>query len=94
MASYILFGSYSPDAVHKISAGRTKELQSALKEAGAEIKETCALLGGQYDVLVKIEVPGVKEAMKASIQATRLTGMNFTTCATVDIEEFDKVCSC
>lgn len=92
MESYILFGKYSPDSVHKISSGRTKEIEGAVKECGGEVQEMCALLGSEYDVLLKIGAPGATQAMKASVQATRLTGISFTTCATIGIEEFDKVC--
>jgi len=42
-------------------------------------------------VVAIVDFPGLKEAMKASIELTKLLGISFTTAPTVPVEEFDKL---
>ena len=90
MATFLMFGKYSIDAVGKVSAERTKEAAALIRDLGGEVKAAYALLG-EMDVVAIVELPGVKEAMKASVELSRLFGISFTTSPAVTVEDFDKL---
>jgi uncharacterized protein with GYD domain len=85
-----MFGKYSSDAVGKISAKRTENAAAIVGDCGGEIKAGYALLG-ETDLVLIVDFPGVKEAMKASVELTKLLGISFTTAPAVTVEEFDKL---
>jgi hypothetical protein len=37
-----------------------------------------------------VDFPGINEAMKASVALAKLTGIGFSTCVAVSVEDFDK----
>jgi hypothetical protein len=41
--------------------------------------------------LLIADFPGVKEAMKTSVELTKLLGISFTTAPAVTVEEFDEL---
>ena len=90
MATFIAFGKFSIDAVKEISSERTKKATAIVKNCGGELKAVYALLG-ETDVVAIMDFPGVKEAMKASVEITKLLGISFTTSPAVTVEEFDKL---
>jgi uncharacterized protein with GYD domain len=90
MATFIMFGDYTGDAIKGIAAKRTEQAREAVKKAGGEIKEAYALLG-EHDLMIVADFPGVKEAMRGSLALTRLTGIGFTTAPAVSIGEFDEL---
>jgi uncharacterized protein with GYD domain len=49
-----------------------------------------ALLG-EKDLVFIVTLPGTKEAMKASVSLSKLTGISFTTSPAVTVDEFDKI---
>ena len=90
MATFVMFGKYSIDAVGKISAERTKNAAAVIGDSGGEVKAAYALLG-ETDLVLIVEFPGVKEAMKTSVELAKLLGISFTTSPAVSVEEFDKL---
>jgi len=90
MATYLMFGKYSTDAMGKISAERTKNATAIIGDLGGEVKAGYALLG-EKDMVLIVELPGTKEAMKASIALSKLLGISFATSLAVSVEEFDKL---
>jgi len=90
MPTYILFGKMSVNAVKDISSIRTMKATTIVEKYGGQIQAAYALLGGA-DVLVIIDFPGMNEAMKASIELTRLLGIAFTTSPAMTMVEFDKL---
>lgn len=90
MQTFVMFGRYQSEGVKGISAGRTAKAADVVKKSGGELKSIYALLG-KSDVLLIADFPGVKEAMKASIGLTRLTGLALNTSPAVSVEEFDKL---
>ncbi len=90
MATFVLFGKYSIDAVKEISAERTVKATAVIGDAGGEVKAAYALLG-ETDLVLIVDFPGVKEAMKASVELTKLLGISFTTSPAVTVEEFDEL---
>ena len=90
MTTYIMFGKFSIGAVKEISAERTKRAAAIVDINGGKVKDIYALLG-ETDVVAIVDFPGLKEAMKASIELTKLLGISFTTAPAVTVEEFDKL---
>ncbi|MFH0814031.1 MAG: GYD domain-containing protein [Pseudomonadota bacterium] len=90
MATFILFGKYSTEALKKISAERTNKATNLIKKLGGKVSAMYALLG-QYDLVLIADFPGTEEAMKASIALSKMTGIAFTTSPAVTVEQFDKL---
>lgn len=90
MTTFFMFGKYSSDSVKEISAERTVKASTIIGDLGGEIKAGYALLG-KTDLVLIVELPGMKEAMKASVELNKLLGIAFTTAPAVTVEEFDKL---
>lgn len=90
MATFLMFGKYSAEAVKKISAERTDKTLKLAKQFKGEIQTMYALLG-EYDLLFIAELPGAEQAMQFSVALSKLTGIAFTTSPAVTVAEFDKL---
>jgi uncharacterized protein with GYD domain len=90
MSTFVMFGKYSLEAMKEISALRTAKASAVIEDLGGEIKAGYALLG-ETDLLIVVDLPGVNEAMQASVEMTRLLGIAFTTSPAVTVEEFDRL---
>jgi uncharacterized protein with GYD domain len=90
MAKFLMLGRYSVDGVKAIAAERTKKVVETIQKSGGKVNAMYALLG-RYDLLFVVDFPGNDDAMKASIAITKLTGIGFTTCPAIPVEEFDKM---
>lgn len=90
MATFFMFGKYSPESVKGMSSERTETAVSTVKKFGGEIKSMYALFGEQ-DLILITEFSDNKEAMKASVALSKLTGISFTTSPAVTVDEFDKM---
>ncbi|OGP74754.1 MAG: hypothetical protein A2Y80_03580 [Deltaproteobacteria bacterium RBG_13_58_19] len=90
MATFIMCGKYSGEAVKKISADRTDKTVKLAKKFKGEIKGMYALLG-EKDLIFIVTLPGIGEAMKFSVALSKLTGIAFTTSPAVTVAEFDKL---
>jgi uncharacterized protein with GYD domain len=88
MTTFILFGTYSHDALQGISADRTNKATDLVKKFGGTVKSMYALLGDR-DLLLVLEFPDVGQAMKASVALSKLTGISFSTSPAVPVDEFD-----
>ena len=74
MTTYFMFGSYSVDAVKKISAERTKKAAELIEEHGGKLEVGYALLG-EYDIVLIVDLPGTEQAMETSVALTELLGI-------------------
>lgn len=84
MATFIMCGKYSQEAIKQISAERHQKVDELLKKLGGEMKgEFCML--GKKDVLFIVELPSTREAMKLSVALSKMTGIAFTTSAAVTV---------
>ncbi len=90
MATFVMFGKYSAQAIKEASAKRTKDAVSLIKKLGGEMKAAYALLG-ETDLVVVVDLPGIEAAFKASVILSKMTGIAFTTCPAIPMEEFDKI---
>jgi len=46
---------------------------------------------GEKDLLFILAFPRMEQAMKASVALSKMTGIAFTTCPAVSVEEFDRL---
>jgi len=90
MATFILTGKYSSEALRGISPQRTDEAEQLITKFGGNIQAMYATLG-ENDLVLILDFPSVEDAMKASVALNRLTGVGFTTSPAVTVEEFDKL---
>jgi len=90
MAKFLMLGKYSVDGVKGIAAERTQKVVEIIQKSGGKVNEMYALLG-RYDISFVVDFPGNADVMKASIAITKLTGIGFTTCPAIPVEEFDKI---
>ena len=90
MSTFFMFGKYTADAIKAISIERTQQGIAEIKKLGGEITAMYALLG-EYDLLFCVSLPGVEDAIKASVALQKLTGISFSTCPAVTVEAFDRM---
>ena len=90
MAIFFMFGNYTPEARKEMSAARTQQAINTIQKLGGEVNAMHALLG-PYDLLFCVTLPGIDDAIKASVALSDQTGISFTTCPAVTVETFDKL---
>jgi uncharacterized protein with GYD domain len=90
MATYFMFGQYSPASVGKISASRTADATAVIGDCGGKVKAGYALLG-KIDLVLIVDFPSNDAAMKASVALSKLLDIGFTTAPALSVEEFDKL---
>ena len=88
MATYFLTGSYDADAIKGISRKRTSDVSKMIEDMGGKIVSIYLLLG-ETDLVIIVDFPGLKEAIKASVSICKMTGISFTTYPAITAEEFD-----
>ena len=92
MPTFLMFGKYSAQAVKEISPRRNQAAADLIQKLGGTIQAVYALLG-DTDLLVVVDLPGIEAAFKASVELGKMTGIAFTTCPAIPVEEFDKIVS-
>ena len=90
MATYLMFGKYSMEAVKVISAKRTEQAAALIKQHGGELKTGYAMLG-KHDLVLVVDLPDTGRAMQVSAGLAKLLGISFSTAPAVSLEEFDKL---
>lgn len=90
MATFLMFGKYSPESLKDMSAERTEKVVGLIKKFGGETKAMYALLG-KYDLVLTVDFSGIEQATKTSLVLYKSTGISFTTSPAVRVEEFDKM---
>lgn len=90
MALFVMSGKYTAEAIRAVSKKRTELAKGILKECGGKLVAGYATLGAS-DVLLVADLPGIDEAVKASIEMTRALGIAFSTAPAVSVEEFDNI---
>ena len=90
MATFIMVGTYSMDAIEEISSQRTENARSTIAENGGKMLSAYVSLG-DTDLYLICEFPDMQSAMKSSIALTKSTGISFSTNECVSAEEFDNL---
>jgi uncharacterized protein with GYD domain len=90
MTTFFLLGKYSAEALRSISAERTAEAAQVVRAYGGEVKSMHALLG-PYDLVLIVDLPGIEQAVQASVKLARLTGIAFVTAPALPVTAFDQL---
>jgi uncharacterized protein with GYD domain len=90
MTTFLMFGTYTAAAEKKISSKRTKHANAVIKGLKGRVVAEYVMLG-QPDLLLIVELPGINEVVKASVELSELTGISFTTEPAIHVAEFDKL---
>jgi uncharacterized protein with GYD domain len=90
MATFVMCGKYSAEAIKGISAERTKKIVELVKKFGGDLKEMYALLG-EKDLVFIVTLPGIEQALQVSVALSKMTGIAFTTSPAVSVAAFDKL---
>ena len=90
MATFVMLGKYSSEALKEISAERTERAVGTIKKFGGQVSSMYTLLG-DHDLVLIVDLPGVEQAMQASIALNKSTGIAFTTSPALKVEDFDKL---
>ncbi len=90
MATFFMFGKYSPQSVKEISEKRTRQVMEIVQDFGGEIREMYAVLGA-YDVVMIVDFANMEEALKVSVAISQALGISFSTLPAIRIEEFDRL---
>ena len=90
MATYLMFGKFSPEVLKAVSTKRTDDALRLIKEYGGEFKAGYALLG-EVDFVVILDLPGTERALQVSVGLSRLLDINFRTAPAIGIDEFDRL---
>lgn len=90
MNTFFMFGKYSAASLREIHARRTAQVNEWITKNGGRVCQTYALMG-EYDVVFIVELPSMTDAMKAAVALGRMTGISFSTCAAMQVEEFDRM---
>ena len=88
MALFFMFGKYTQESLNSITAKRTQQAVGVIEKLNGQVTNMYAMLG-PYDVILIVNLPGVSEAVEASIALTKLTGIGFTTCPAIPVDRFD-----
>ena len=92
MATFFMFGKYNPQAMREMSFERTEQVIDEINKLGGEVLAMHALLG-EYDLCFCVKLPGLEDAIRASVALTRVTGISFSSFPAVTVETFDKIVS-
>ena len=90
MATFIMVGTYSQDAIDDISSQRTENARSTIAAHGGKMLSAYVSLG-ETDLYLICEFPDMQSAMKSSIALTKSTDISFSTNECLSAEEFDKL---
>jgi uncharacterized protein with GYD domain len=90
MATFIMFGKYSAEALKGMSAARTQQVVDTIKKFGGDIEGMYATLGEQ-DLVFILSLPGVEQAMQLSVALNRATGISFATAPAITAAKFDQI---
>ncbi|NQT63851.1 MAG: GYD domain-containing protein [Candidatus Marinimicrobia bacterium] len=88
MSTFIMFGTYSAEAMDDISSTRTEKAVEIIEELGGKVIAMYALLG-EPDLMIIMDMPSPEAAMKTSIKLSKETGIGFITSQAVSVGDFD-----
>ena len=90
MATYVMIGKYSLEAMQGISAQRTEQAVALMGKFGGKLEAGYALLG-ESDLLLIADFPDTQRAVQASVALSKSMGIAFETLPAVTVAEFDKL---
>ena len=92
MAKFLMLGKYTTDGVKAASPARTKRIADLVARCGGRVDSMYGLMG-DLDLAFLVEFPRQEEAMRASFELCKATGIRFATHNAVPIDQFDRLIS-
>ncbi len=90
MQTFLLSGAYTREALKEISVERTQQAVTLIKKLGGTVQAMYVVLGDS-DLMLIVALPNISEAIKASVELNKMTGIAFKTSPLIAVEEFDKL---
>lgn len=90
MSAFLMFGSYSSEALREISEQRTRQVMEMARQFGGNITAMYALLGA-FDLVLIADFPTNESAVHFSTVASQVLGISFSTMPAIPVEEFLRV---
>jgi uncharacterized protein with GYD domain len=90
MPIFMMFGKYTSAAMSGISPERTDKAVEIIQEHGGKVISMYAVMG-EHDLVFTLDFPDMEQALSASVDLNRLTGITFTTSPVVEVEKFDRM---
>ena len=90
MPIFMMFGSYTTEAMRGISPERTEKAVEIIKANGGRVVSMYAVMG-EHDLVFTLDFPEAENAFKSSVELNKLTGISFVTSPVVDVETFDRL---
>ena len=90
MATYLMLGKYSPQGVAAASPARTKQITDLISQCGGKVDSMYALTGDQ-DLAFLVEFPSTEDALRASFELAKSTGITFRSNEAVPVAQFDRI---
>ena len=88
MDTFFMFGKYTLNSVKKISSKRTQAATALIEKNGGKLKSGYSLLG-KDDLVLIVDFPNFKRAMKTSVELGKLLEIGFNTAPAITVDEFD-----
>jgi hypothetical protein len=85
MGTFFIFGKASPKEFKEIGLKYGAETVRLVRNLGGDIRSMGMMLGGN-NLFIILSFPGPKEALKAAIALSKMTGISFQTVPTVPID--------
>ena len=86
MGTFVIFGKASPKELREIMSKYRGEAVGLVKSYEGDIRSIYMMIREKYLVFVFL-FPGLREAMKASIALSKLTGISFQTSPAVRVDD-------
>jgi uncharacterized protein with GYD domain len=90
MATFLMYGKYTPEALAQMSPQRTDKVKKLIQQNGGGVEAMYATLG-EHDLVFVVSFPSNEDAMKTSVAISKMTGIGLTTAPAAPVEDFDKL---
>lgn len=90
MPIFMMFGTYTPEALRGISPERTQQVTRLVERNGGQVRSMYAVMG-EHDLVFILDFPDAEKAMMAAVAIERLTGIMVRTSPVVEVEKFDRL---
>ena len=90
MAIFMMFGTYTPEAIRGIHSDRTRQVEERVHRNGGEVRAMYAVMG-EHDLVLILDLPDAERAMMTAVAIEQLTGIVVRTSPVVEVEKFDRL---
>ena len=92
MATYLMLGRYTAEGIRGASPARTRKIVDLISTCGGKVDSMYALTGNR-DLAFFVEFPSTEDALRASFNLAKTTGIAFESNEAVPVSQFDRLIS-